>query len=139
MQGRKTVVRVTVIARTTGAADAAEQERLNLAAGDVVVRVTRIRSKGDRTASYELAVLPLGRFPGLVSDSDMQDDVFVLARDHGLVLGRATELVDIVHVATDVAEHLGVDPDEAVLKLDRIVRTSEGLPIEWRVAFVADS
>ena len=57
--GEKPLGGIAVIAQSTGAADKLERERLKLAAGDVVVRVTRIRSKGDQPMSHELAVLAL--------------------------------------------------------------------------------
>ena len=125
-----------MIAQAIGPADTIEQERLKLAAGDVVVRVTRIRSIGDQPASHELAVLALARLPGLIPDADMQDDIVALARTHGVDFGRATtEVFDTIHAATDVAELLGIDPNDAVLKLDRVVRCARGLPIEWRVTY----
>ena len=127
---------VAVIAQTTGAADTIEQERLELAAGDIVLRVTRVRSEGDHPASYELAVLPLARFPGLISESGLEHNIVALAAAHGVALGRATEALDTICATTEVAEHLGIDPDEAVLKLDRVVRCVQELPIEWRVAFI---
>lgn len=134
--GRRAVARVSVIAQTTGAADTVEQERLKLAAEELVVRVTRVRSENDQPSAYEVSVFPLARFPGLTSESRAIDDVFALAREHGLALGRATEDLDVVHATMDVAERLGIDPDESVLKLDRVVRSAEGLPVEWRIAFV---
>jgi DNA-binding GntR family transcriptional regulator len=133
--GEQTVA-VSVITQSTGVADAIEQTRLDLAAGDAVVRVTRIRSEGCRPTAYELAVLPLGRFPGLKSDSEITHDLLALASAHGLALGRVTEGLDTVSPTSEVAEHLEIGPDEAVIKLDRVVRSAHGLPIEWRIAFV---
>jgi DNA-binding GntR family transcriptional regulator len=128
---------VAVIAQTTGAADTLEQERLKLAEGDMVIRVARIRNEGDQPKSYEFAVLPLARFPGLTPESNIEDDIVAFACAHGVTVGRATEALDTTYATTEVAEHLGIDPDEAVLKLDRVVRCAAGLPIEWRVGFVA--
>ena len=82
------------------------------------------------------AVLPLGRFPGLKSDSEITHDLLALASAHGLALGRVTEGLDTVSPTSEVAEHLEIGPDEAVIKLDRVVRSAHGLPIEWRIAFV---
>jgi DNA-binding GntR family transcriptional regulator len=134
--GEHTVAGVSVITQTTGVADAIEQDRLDLAAGDAVVRVTRVRSEGCRPTAYELAVLPLGRFPGLDSDSEIKQDVLALASAHGLALGRATEHLDVVSPTTEVAEHLGIGLDETVVKLDRLMRSEHGQPIEWRIAFL---
>ena len=35
----------------------------------------------------------------------------------------------------EVAKHLGIGAGAQVMKLDRIVETADGEPIEWRVAF----
>jgi len=131
------LARIAVIARTTGAADIAEQRRLRLAASDQVLRISRVRiAEDDRAASYETVVLPLGRFLGLSTQSGVTDDIATLARRHGLALGRATEKVDTAQASPEVVEHLGIEPDEAVLKLDRVVQSGDGLPVEWRVAFL---
>jgi DNA-binding GntR family transcriptional regulator len=120
---------------TAGLADALEQERLSLAPGDRVIRLQRSHSRGRPAASHQIAVLPLDRFPGLTPGGDVLDDIVALARAHGLVLGRATETFDWVTVPSDVADHLGIDPDEIVSKVDRVVRCAHGRPIEWRVIF----
>jgi DNA-binding GntR family transcriptional regulator len=132
----KFVVRVAVIAQTTGAADMVERRRLQLADGDQVLRISRIRLlEGDRPASYEIVVLPLARFPGISPAHNMTEDIFGLARAHGLVLGRAREEFGETYAAPEVADCIGVDSDEAVLKLDRVVQSSDGVPLEWRVAY----
>ena len=94
-----------------------------------MLRVTRVRVKGELPASYALAVLPLARFPGLTADSDAHEDIVALGRAHGVPLGRATEDADTAYPAADVAEYLGVDPDEEVLKLERIVRSRGDCPL----------
>jgi DNA-binding GntR family transcriptional regulator len=127
----------SVIAHSTGVADTVEQKRLNLAAGDPVVRVTRIRTDGDRSRCYEIVVLPLAPFPDVSADAIAKDGLCSIARQRGLALGRAIETLHTVYVTTDVAEQLGIDPDEPVFKLDRLVRTASGLPVEWRTSFVA--
>ena len=102
-----------------------------------VLRVTRVRfDTSDRRHALEEVVLPLERFPGL-SPSGCGDvpDITELAQRYGLSLGRATERLSIVPATKDVAEHLGIAAGTDVMKLDRIVETADGEPIEWRVAF----
>ena len=65
----------------------------------------------------------------------MTDDIVVLAYAHGIVLGIAREDFDEVYPTAEVVEHLGVDTDEAIFKIERVVRCARGLPIEWRTAF----
>jgi DNA-binding GntR family transcriptional regulator len=53
-----------------------------------------------------------------------------------MALGRATEELDTSEAAPEVAEHIGIEPDEVVLKLDRLVRSVDGVPVEWRVVYL---
>jgi len=133
------MVRVAVIAQTTGTANATEQKKLQLGGSEQVVRLLRIRSDGHRALSYEHAVLPIRLFPNLSPDSELAPDISGLARDHGIVLGTATERVQIVKASEDVAAHLGITAGGRVVKLDRVIRTTDGLPVEWRIAFMAQS
>lgn len=130
------MVRVAVIAQTTGTANATERKHLQLSASDQVVRVLRMRRHDHRALSYELAVLPLRLFPDLPPDSEIASDIFGLARSHGFVLGAATERVRTVKASRDVAAHLGMTEGGRVMKLDRVVSTNDGLPVEWRIAYI---
>src|SRR5262245_8405330 len=100
-----------------------------------VLRVTRIQFE---SASHPLAVeeivLALERLPGLSPNGDIPD-ITELAQSLGLELGRATERVSIVKATKDVAAHLRIAAGCDVMKLDRIVETASGDPIEWRATF----
>ena len=85
-----------------------------------------------RPVALEVVVLPLDRFPGLTADVS---DITELAQCYGLSLGRATEHVSMVSATNNVAAHLGIAVGANVMKLDRIVETADGVPIEWRVAY----
>jgi DNA-binding GntR family transcriptional regulator len=62
-------------------------------------------------------------------------DIFELARQHGLKLGRARESIRNVLAGVQVAAALRVDRGTRLQKRDRIVHTADGIPIEWRVSF----
>jgi DNA-binding GntR family transcriptional regulator len=100
-----------------------------------VLRVLRRRDNG-RHVSYEHVVLVLGRLPGWVPDSEMASDFLSRARDHGVDLGQATERIALVKASKDVAEQLGLDEGALVMRLDRIVETTGGIPVTWRIAYV---
>jgi hypothetical protein len=74
-------------------------------------------------------------FPGLVPNGRDIPDIAQLAQRHGLTLGRATERVSIVPASGEVALHLRIAAGTDVLKLDRVIETADGIPLEWRVAF----
>jgi len=126
------VVQAELIAQSTGTATVEEWARLDLnAPNSQVLRVTRARRDG-KAVAIEEAVLPLERLPGLIADAS---DITELAKCYGLSLGRATDRVSIVPATREVAKHLGIAAGADVMKLDRIVETIDGEPIEWRVTF----
>jgi GntR family transcriptional regulator len=132
------VVRVAVLAQTTGTASKSEQERLRLGESDPVLRVTRVRSEDGSPLAYELVVLPLKLFPGLVSNGEIGSDTLGLARRQGLQLGLAVESMSTTEASEPVAASLGVAPGSRVKMLDRVVSTVDGQPVEWRVAFTRE-
>ena len=136
-RGRKGV-RVAVVAQTTGVADERERARLALGEGDHVMRLVRVRSDGTRVLSYETAVLPMRRFPGLgFAENATTRDIWDLAREYGLSLGRAVENLQRGAASEEVAGHIGVRVGTPVLVLDRVIADTDGVPVEWRIAFAA--
>ena len=125
------------LAQTADTANTIEWPKLALNSPKArVLRVTRIRYDGaDHPIALEEVVLALDRFPGLTANGGDIPDIIELGRRHGLSLGRATERVSIIPVTKDVALHLGIAVGANVLKLDRLVETTDGEPVEWRVTF----
>ena len=103
------------------------------------MRIGRVRFLDDRPISYEEVVLPLSRFPLIGRNGEIATDIFELARQHGLTLGIARERASTVQARRDVAAYLRVSEGTRLLKLDRIVSTADGTPIEWRVSFSVSS
>jgi len=132
----KTVARVRVVAQTAGTADKAEQRRLGLSATEPVLRLARVRYRGDRPFCYEMVVLALARFPGLQGEDEITSSTTEIARKYGLTLGRALEQAKFARAGKRVAAHLGIAEKAQVMKLDRIVAAQDGQAVEWRVAFV---
>jgi len=125
------------IAQTAGPANLVEWAKLALK--DIkapVIRVTRIRHEHGQVALEEV-VLPLSHFPGLVADGDGIPDITELAQRFGLSLGRASERISFVPAASGIAKHLGIAAGTGIVKLDRITETTDGEPVEWRVAYAA--
>ena len=123
------------IAQTAGPANLVEWA--NLALKDVkapVMRVTRIRLEPGQVALEEV-VLPSSHFPGLVADGEVIPDIAELAQRYGLSLGRASERINFIPAPSGVAQHLGIAEGMGIVKLDRITETTDGEPVEWRVAY----
>jgi DNA-binding GntR family transcriptional regulator len=130
------VTRTLTISQIADTATLFEWAKLSLSAPKApVLRVTRILfDAAYQPLAVEEVVLALERLPGLAPSGDIPD-ITDLAQRHGLALGLATEHVGIVKATKDVAAHLGIAVGADVMKLDRIVETANGEPIEWRVAY----
>src|SRR5262245_9574386 len=124
------------ISQTVDTANVIEWARLNLRdLKTPVLRVTRIRRADRFGILVEEVVLSLVHFPGLTAD-DAVPDIGALASRYGLSVGKATERVSLVPVPGYVAQYLGIPAGTDVVKLDRITATTDGEPVEWRVAYV---
>src|SRR5262245_26668329 len=129
------VVAHASIAQTSGTANELELKMLALSAQARVLRVTRIRfDDDDHPLTHEEVVLPLNRLPGLSANAVDIPDIIDLAQLYGLTLGHARERVSIVQATAGIAKLFRIAKGSDVVKLDRVVETADGKPIEWRVA-----
>jgi DNA-binding GntR family transcriptional regulator len=131
------VAHALAIAQSIQTATLVEWAKLALSAPKArVLRVTRILfDADDRPLALEEVVVALERLPSLAPNGGDIPDIVELAQRHGLAVGRATERISIVPAIKDVAAHLRIAAGCEVMKLDRIVETADGDPIEWRVAY----
>jgi len=116
-----------------GIAGEPERNRLRLGAHDPVYRIRRVRHRQDRPFMVEEVALPAALFPGLAENNGSSLGITLLAQKYGLLLGKAEERLTIAAAAPAVAAALGVAPAAPIVVLDRIMRTIEGRPIEWRI------
>ena len=124
-----------LISQIKAVATATERQRLQLAAGDFVLRSTRLRRYRNQLFMHEDAVLAMSRFPGLDETNAGTLRISALAQRHGIHLAKASEKVTLEEVSAQTAEHLDIDVHTRLLKLDRVVYAAGGYPVEWRVAF----
>jgi GntR family transcriptional regulator len=110
-----------------------ERDRLGLETHDPVYRIRRVRLRQDRPFMVEEVTLPAALFPGLAENNGHSLGIALLAQQYGLLLGKAEERLTIAAAAPGVAAALGVAPAAPIVVLDRIMRTLEGRPIEWRI------
>lgn len=120
-----------------GEADAAEASALALRTGAPVIRLRRV-IVDDATGSsmLEYSTLPQHRFPGLTLEKSNQSlPIWMLARRSGVLLGVATENVELFLTTAREAKSLNVEPGESVLQLTRVILSLENVPIEFRIAY----
>jgi GntR family transcriptional regulator len=118
-----------------GVASETERERLQLEPGDAVYRIRRIAFIGSRPLMVEHASLPAALFPHLAAASPPPEGIVQLALRRGILLGKAEERASVVPASPEVAEALHVAPGSPTVLLDRVVRSRDGRPVEWRLAW----
>ena len=122
-----------LIEQATGPANDIEQERLQLEAGKAVLRTQRVRRNQGRVFMYEEVCLAICRFPGCETSGVRNYSISALAQEYGVHLGCASEKVSLAKPSPEIAKRLAVEPGKSLLKLDRIIFTMDGQPVEWRI------
>lgn len=108
-----------------------ECRRLRLPPGDPVWRLQRVRVLQDQASMFERISLPARLFPQLEDRIDGR--IVFLAQQCGVPLGLAEERISIGAASHEAARALDIAPGSPVMVLDRVVRTIDGRPVEWRV------
>lgn len=129
--GRRVVADFAQTTVTIAEADAYACDRLKLKPGSSVHVVDQLRTLRNEPFMLEMIVLPVALFPSIPQSSYT---VTRAASDAGMLLGNAQEHIQIAEARGDVATRLGVPEGAPLLRLDRVVRTLDGQPAEWRIA-----
>jgi GntR family transcriptional regulator len=132
--GRRIVGDMELLTQTKAAATKDELQRLQLNAGEAVLRTTRLRRHMGRLFMHEEASLAVGRFPGLDGGDAGNYRISALAQRHGIHLAKASERVTLEEATPQTAKRLEVKTRTRLLKLDRVIYATGGHPVEWRVA-----
>jgi GntR family transcriptional regulator len=133
--GEALVPESRVLRRSGGPAKAAEAERLEIARGDPVFRIVRLRSHAGRPAIHERIVLPAALFPGLDARRELPNTLYTLyARDYGITIARAEERLCAVAAGAEVAKHLDIEEGAPLLAIDRVALALDRRPVEWRLS-----
>ena len=126
-----------ILTQDVGPATLEEWAKLDLSAPNSrVLRLTRVQlDDKSHPLCVEEVALALERFPDLTANGGDVPEITELAHRHCLSLSRISERVGIVPAPNVVALHLAIATGTDVLKLNRIVETVDGKPLEWRVAY----
>jgi GntR family transcriptional regulator len=113
------------------AANEVECLRLQLQPRDPVWRLRRVRLHQDQAFMYEEIALAAELFPHI--EDRIYGRIVVLAQQYGLLLGPAEERISIGVASREAAQALDIAQGSPVIVLDRVVRTIDGRPVEWRI------
>jgi len=113
----------------------AERTALRLKVGDQVVRIHRIRVNGQRPFAYEQICLPDRRFPDLVGQTEIPDELEELAQDWGVILARAEAKVRVAPASPAAAVALSLADRTPVLSMERLIFDTDHEPIEAMTAY----
>jgi len=110
--------------------------RLDLAPGEKVLHVRRLRLADDRPIFVCDSYLPVTRFPALRGADYRAVSLKKLLEDTiGRRVVRAHQWIEAVTVGADVAELLEIRPGVPVLRIKRVTFVEENTPIETVEAF----
>ena len=133
--GQRVIGQVKSVEITREAASDAERARLRLPAGADVFRVRRVQYHKGAAFLVEDAALPAELFPNLKEQHRIADQITVMAREYGILLGNAEERVSSAVPPHAVAQILHAASDTPVVVLDRLVFAFDNQrPVEWRLA-----
>ncbi|MCZ8185429.1 MAG: GntR family transcriptional regulator [Beijerinckiaceae bacterium] len=117
----------------TALASPEEVARLALRPGDSVIRIARVRSLNGRPTISEYLALPLERFPGLVGQADIPNNLYDhFASDYGITIAGGDESLRAMAAPAEDAALLGIPEGTPLLAIDRVALDLDGKPVEWR-------
>jgi len=126
---------VQFLGAACGPASPEEQERLQLATPEPVVRSRQVRHQ-EGPFLFEQISLAASRFAGLdATKLNSPYRIAVLAQEHGVLVGSASESVEISLASEEVAVRLEVEPGTPLLRMDRIIYSLGRVPLEWRIGY----
>jgi GntR family transcriptional regulator len=115
-----------------------ESERLELADGEKVLRMERIRYADDLPICFEVATLPYA----LVKDyarSQISTSLYRTLEEHGLTIGHAEQTVSATLAPERIADYLEVKRGAAILRLRQTTSLNDGRPFEYvRTQYVGE-
>jgi GntR family transcriptional regulator len=117
-------------------AEASDSEcaHLQLVPGEQVYRISRVRLHQSKAFMIEAASLPAALFPQLLERALRSHRLVEIAQAYSLLLGNSEERISVGTCSPLAVEALNLIQGTYVLMLDRIIRTRNGRPVEWRRA-----
>jgi GntR family transcriptional regulator len=119
-----------VLSEAVEPAPAGVAAALELAPGNLVVSLLRLRLADGRPLSLERMYLDAERFPDLLRHSPIGSLYQLLQTEYGVTVAAAQEQIEVVEASRQVAVLLDVKPRAPMLALRRVSRREDGTPVE---------
>lgn len=126
-----------VLGHVTVPAEAHVASQLHLPETAKVTEIRRVRYVDDEPVSYEVTYLP-PRIGNRLRDENLAErDIFlILETDYGLLLSHADVQVGAISADLELAQALSVPPGTALLRIDRLTWTIDGVPLDFEHLYV---
>lgn len=111
--------------------------RLRVAPGAPVTEIHRVRWLDREPVSFEITYLPPAIGERLRGENLAGRDIFlILETDYGLALGHADIQIGAINADTALAQALRVEPGAALLRIERLTWTADGVPLDFEYLYV---
>lgn len=111
--------------------------RLDLSAGASVTEIRRVRFLDHAPVSFEVSYVPLDVGQRLREENLAERDIFlILESDYGIGLAHADIQIGAVNADAALAAALSVAPGAALLRIERLTWSLEGLPLDFEYLYV---
>jgi GntR family transcriptional regulator len=113
-------------------ADKLIAQRLNVAEGETVTQIKRVRLINREPVSLEVTWLP-GHLGERLQNADLvtRDIFLILENDCGLSLGHADLAIDAVLADDDLTQALNVEAGSPIMRIERLTHTADGQPVDF--------
>jgi GntR family transcriptional regulator len=111
--------------------------RLRLAPGAPVAEIRRVRYLDREPVSFEVTWLPPGVGERLRSENLAERDIFlILESDYAIQLSHADVQIGALNADAELAALLLVAPGTALLRIERLTWTADGIPLDFEYLYV---
>lgn len=112
------------------------EKETGIAAGEKIYCITRLLYGGDEIYGYEVSYIPAAVAEGMTGEEVQQNGLYRTIFLHsGLIGDEATEMFEAVSCPQNIAAHLGIKKNDAVMKITRHTR-AQGSFIEYCVSIM---
>jgi GntR family transcriptional regulator len=134
-KGYRIVNEIVGYAQVEASATVAAQ--LRVPCGAPVTEIRRVRHLDREPVSYEITYLPLAIGERLRSENLAERDIFlILETDYAIALNHADIQIGAINAQAELATALSVAPGTALLRIERLTFTSEGVPLDFEYLYV---